>query len=263
MPYLKSVHFEIEKKRNFPFDIPAIKYSRNLELDKGVNIIVGDNGTGKSTLLESLAFKLNLPLISGYIGDKDGFDAARLLKDCLSFSWYREKISGFFFRAEDFSDFINSVENEKNKLKDSVRELEGEVPKHIIDQMLESQNYRLKQIRQDYGNDMQAYSHGEAYMKIFDLRIKKKGIYLLDEPEAALSPTRQIALIASISALSLQEDVQFIIATHSPILMAITNAKIFEITEDSMEVVAYEDTSHYRITKSFLNNPETYLRYFK
>lgn len=122
-------------------------------------------------------------------------------------------------------------------------------------------NYQLHQMRKQYGDDMQQYSHGEAYLKILHTRIGKKGIYLLDEPEAALSPIKQLSLISFILETLQQGQSQFIIATHSPTLMGIPQAFIYEIREDEMAKVKFEDTEHYLVTKNFPLNPETYLRH--
>jgi predicted ATPase len=106
---------------------------------------------------------------------------------------------------------------------------------------------------------MQAFSHGEAYLKILQTRIGDKGIFLLDEPEAALSPLKQLSLIFFIMEVLKNGNTQFIISTHSPMLMGIPEALIYEIQEDSMQEVNYKDTDHYRITKLFLDNPDHYL----
>lgn len=129
--------------------------------------------------------------------------------------------------------------------------------------MSESMNHTLRQMRRDYGEDMQAFSHGEAYLKIIQTRIQDKGIYLLDEPEAALSPLKQLSLIAFILDVLKKESAQFLIATHSPILMGIPEAMLYEIQEDGMQQVKYKETDHYRITKTFLDNPEYYLRHLR
>ena len=116
-------------------------------------------------------------------------------------------------------------------------------------------------MRKDYGENMQAFSHGEAYLKILQTRIGNKGIFLLDEPEAALSPLKQLSLIFFIVEVLKNKNTQFIISTHSPILMGIPGAYIYEIKEESMERVNYKETEHYRITHTFLNNPDQYLRH--
>ena len=184
MPFLRSFSINTSKTAPFPFNIPAVRAAKNVLLD-AVTIFVGDNGSGKSTLLEGLAMRLQLPLIGGHIRLTDGFEAAGLLQPYLQLEWKRETRKGFFFRAEDFSDFVNSVENERNKITSSLSDLEGVVDDSIIRQMSDSANYTLREMRKTYGDNMQAFSHGEAYLTILQTRIADKGIYLLDEPEAA------------------------------------------------------------------------------
>ena len=260
MPFLRSFSIKPGKTHPFPYNITAVKFARQVELDKGVTIFIGDNGCGKSTLLESIALKLNLPLIGGFIAKHRGFEAAKLLQPFTEIEMKRQTAKGFFFRAEDFSDFINSVDNDRRKIADSLHDLQGNVDDSIINQMSDSMNYSLYEMRKNYGDNMQAYSHGEAYLKILQTRVGDKGIYLLDEPEAALSPLRQISLLFLIVEILKSNNTQFIISTHSPILMGIPGARIYQITEDAMEQVDYKETDHYRITKTFLNNPDYYLR---
>lgn len=262
MPFIKSFAIDTEKQHPFPFNIPAVRFARQVGLNKQVTIFVGDNGCGKSTLLESIAYTLNLPLIGGAIVPSAGFEAASLLKPYLKINWARESRKGFFFRAEDFSDFVNSVENDRRKIADDLSDLRGVVDDSIIEKMTESMNYALYNQRKKYGENMQAFSHGEAYLKILQTRIGDKGVFLLDEPEAALSPLKQLSLIAFIMEVLKNNNTQFIIATHSPILMGIPNATLYEIREDEMQEVSYKETDHYRITKAFLDNPQTYLRHF-
>ncbi|MCW3106741.1 MAG: hypothetical protein JWQ09_1247 [Segetibacter sp.] len=263
MPFIKSFSINTDKQNPFPFNIPAVRFAKQISLDKKVTIFVGDNGCGKSTLLESIAYSINLPLIGGFIGSSAGFEAARLLKPYLKIEWTRENKKGFFFRAEDFSDFIDSVEKEKGKIARDLSELKGQVDDSIIERMSESMNYSLRQMRKNYGENMQAFSHGEAYLKILQTRIHNKGVYLLDEPEAALSPLKQLSLIAFILEVLKNENSQFIIATHSPILMGMPGATLYEIQDDSMQQVKYKETDHYRITKTFLDNPDYYLRHLQ
>ena len=261
MPFIKSFSIDSEKTLPFPFNVAAVQYAHDIELSSTITIFAGDNGTGKSTLLEAIAFKLNLALIGGFIKSHAGFEAARLLQPYLNIEWKRQTNRGFFFRAEDFSDFINSVEKEKNKIAGDLSELKGVVDDRIIEQMSETANFRLHQMRKDYGENMQAFSHGEAYLTILQTRIGDKGIYLLDEPEAALSPLKQLSLISFILEVLKDKNAQFIIATHSPILMGIPGATLYEIQETEMKQVSYKETDHYRITKTFLDNPEYYLRH--
>jgi predicted ATPase len=262
MPFIESFSINSDKQHPFPFNIPAVRFARQIALDKKVTIFVGDNGSGKSTLLESIAYSLKVPLIGGHIGSNASFEAAGLLQPYLDIRWRRQTSKGFFFRAEDFSDFVNSVERQRAKIRLQISELEGEVDESIIQKMTESMNYALHATRKNYGEDMQAFSHGEAFLTILQTRIGDKGVFLLDEPEAALSPLKQLSLIAFILEILKKGNVQFLIATHSPILMGIPGAKLYEIREDGMPEVGYKETDHYRITKTFLDNPEVYLRHF-
>ena len=263
MPFLQSFSIDTSNRHAFPFNVPAVLHARNITLSEGVSIFVGDNGSGKSTLLESLASKLHLSGIGGGIDMEDGdYAAAREIIPRLQITWNREqRTGGFFFRAEDFSNFLRGLDRERVKINQDLFELKGEVDDSIIKKLEESMNWKLRAMRKDYGDNMQAYSHGEAFLKILDTRMKGKGIFLLDEPEAALSPIRQLSLISMILQLAAKGNAQFIMATHSPILMGIPHATIYQITQDSMEQVAYRETTHYSITKNFLDNPEGFLRY--
>lgn len=261
MPFLRAFTIDSKRTSPFPFNIPAVIFAKQVAIDKNVTVFVGDNGCGKSTLLETLALSLNLPLIGGYIGDHAGFEAANILKPLMEIEWGRQTPAGFFFRAEDFSDFINSVDNERKKLDIDLGELKGHVDDAVIRQMSDSMNFKLSSMRKEYGEHMQAFSHGEAYLKIFEARIGKKGVFLLDEPEAALSPLKQLSLLFLIMESVKSQNTQFILATHSPIMMGIPGATIYEIKEDGMQKVTFEETDHYRITKTFLNNPNYYLRH--
>ena len=263
MPFIKSISLDTPRQHPFPYNIPAVKFAKQLSLESAVTIFVGDNGCGKSTLLETIALSLDLPLIGGHIKRHAGFEAATSLQDDLHIEWKRQTAKGFFFRAEDFSDFVNAVERENDRINADLSDLQGNVDEQIIRQMRDSMNYSLSEMRRQYGDNMQAFSHGEAYLTILQTRIQDKGIYLLDEPEAALSPLKQLSLIAFLLEVIKSGNAQFILATHSPILMGIPGAILFEILENGMQQVNYKETDHYRITKNFLENPDYYLRHLK
>jgi predicted ATPase len=262
MSFIRSFSINTNKKQPFPFNIPAVRFAKNIVLDK-INIFIGDNGSGKSTLLETIAYEINLPLIGGYIKEVKDFEAARVLKPYLKLDWKRDTQVGFFFRAEDFSAFLDKVEKERTKLKMQLSNLYGNVKEAVIEEMIENANHPLMEMRKKYGKDMLGFSHGEAYLEILQTRVGNKGIYLLDEPEAALSPLKQLSLIVFILEVLKHKNAQFIIATHSPVLMAIPGAWLYEITEDGMAQTEFTDTEHYRITKGFLDNPEAYLRHLQ
>ena len=261
MTYIQSINISTTKTNPFPYNISAVKFARNLDLSKQINFFIGDNGTGKSTLLETIAFRLQLPHMDGSDYSKKSFDAAIKLSADLDLKFNIDNPRGFFFRAEDFGNYLNSINRRDAGLHSHLKSLEGEVPEHIIRQMKDNANYQIHHMRQNYGQELTSFSHGEAYLKIIQEKVVSPGIYLLDEPEAALSPARQLSLIYQINAHLKHNMSQFIIATHSPIIMSIPNATIFEITDDSMKKTNLEETEHYKITKGFLNNPEMYLRH--
>lgn len=261
MTYISKINVDAPRANPFPFDVSAVKFAKNIDLDAPVIFFVGDNGTGKSTLIETLAYRLQLPHMDGSGYHKESFNASKILLPFLQVDYAIERTVGFFFRAEDFGDYLNSVDRSDAKLRSQLQDLEGEVPKHIIQEMKDNANEQLYHMRKNYGQELQSFSHGEAYMKIIQEKIRNRGIYILDEPEAALSPARQLSLISFIKEHLKTNMSQFIIATHSPILMSYPEALIYEITPESMKKTALEDTEHYIITKSFLNNPEMYFRH--
>lgn len=263
MSYLSSLSVIAERTHPFPYDVSAIKFAKDIDVSATVTFIIGDNGTGKSTLLETLALRLQLPHMDGFGYGKNCFKAARSLTPYLHLDWKIEKPRGFFFRAEDFGDLLNSIDREDARLHESFKDIYGEVPDCIIQEMKDNQNYQIYRMRQNYGQDLQGFSHGEAYLKIMDDTINGNGIFLLDEPEAALSPSKQLSLLYFIQEHLKTHMSQFIIATHSPMLMAYPGANIYEVTDKGMNKVSLEETEHYTITKSFLQSPESYLRFLK
>ncbi len=260
MPYISTVNYKLEKEHPFPYNIPAIKYAKNIDLSQTVNIIVGENGTGKSTFLETLAYRLQLPLMHGGYHGK-GFEAAKNLIKHLEVEYNIFRTIGFFFRAEDFGNLVNASDMRDRELHESIADIEGEVSDSIIQEMKDSQNFQLHHMRLKFGQDLQSFSHGEAYLHIMQQQIVGRGIYLLDEPEAALSPARQLALITFIRNHLRKHQSQFIIATHSPILMSYPQANIYEVSDSGMSKSSLEDLEHYSITKNFLNNPDSFLRF--
>ncbi|WP_179021342.1 AAA family ATPase [Winogradskyella forsetii] len=261
MPYLKTLNINTDRTHPFPYDIPAIKHAKHLDFSNIITFLVGENGSGKSTLLEAIACRLQLPHMDGVGYSKKSFDAAKTLLPYLELTWQIERSVGFFFRAEDFGDFLNSIHRADTSIASQLGDLGENVPKHIVDQMKDSANHQLHHVRKNFGQELDTFSHGEAYLQIMNQKINSRGIYLLDEPEAALSPARQLTLISFLNQHLKTHNSQFIIATHSPMLLAYPDATIYEITPNGMEKTALEDTEHYTVTKSFLNNPEAFLRH--
>ncbi|MCV6629141.1 MAG: AAA family ATPase [Flavobacteriaceae bacterium] len=261
MPYIHALHIDLAKNAPYPFDVSAIKYAKNLQFSKGVNFIIGENGCGKSTLLETLGMYLQLPHLDGNSYHKNCFSAAQQLVPFLQLEWGIQKASGFFFRAEDFGDLVNSVQRRDIELQNQLDYLVGDVPDKVIQQMKENANEQTNWVRKNYGQELESFSHGEAYLHILHQKVNRSGIYLLDEPEASLSPARQLSFLYFIQQHMALYQSQFIIATHSPILMAYPGANLLEIGQDGIQNTSLEACEHYSLSKQFLNNPESFLRH--
>jgi len=236
LPYLQKVSLkksEISSFDRYPFCIPAIKELDSIKFGKEMTIFVGENGSGKSTLLEAIAVGLGFNAEGGSKNFNFGTrnthsDLHKFLKFSKSFKQYKD---GFFLRAESF---YNVATN--------------------IDELDEEFSFG-PEIKKSYGgSSLHKQSHGESFTSLFIDRFGGDGLYLLDEPESALSPTRQLTALCRMRQL-IKKDSQFIIATHSPILMAYPGALIYQIDQSGIYPIKYEDTEHYYITKSFLNNP--------
>ncbi|MFE6857115.1 AAA family ATPase [Nocardia sp. NPDC057668] len=221
----------------YPFALPVVRCLVELELHPRVTFLVGENGSGKSTLLEAIATAWGFNPEGGTRNfnfstrgsHSELHEYLRLVKAV------HKPRDGFFLRAESFFNVATNIE-------DMDREPASAPP--LID---------------SYGGvSLHEQSHGESFFSLMLHRFGGDGLYVLDEPEAALSPSRQLAMIARMHEL-VRARSQFLIATHSPILMAYPDAWIYQIGEDGFERVEYEDTEHYRVTRTFLENPGKYL----
>lgn len=227
--YVELLRHKISSFNDYPFCLPAIRNLHTLPLHPQVTFLVGENGAGKSTLLEAIAVAWGFNpeggtknfTFSTRVSHSNLSQYLRLVKEAA------RPMDGFFLRAESFYNLATNIE-----------ELD------IID------SYG--------GRSLHEQSHGESFFATFMNRFSGRGFYIMDEPEAALSPLRQMALISRIHQL-VEADSQFIIATHSPILMAYPHAHIFQLDEQGFNKVAYEETEHYQIMKNFLNNREKML----
>lgn len=237
--YLLDVRLRRERISSFdafPFSLPAVKELGTLKLHPKVTFIVGENGSGKSTLLEAIA------TVWGFNpegGTKNFNFATRRSHSALhEFLTLGKSVKrakdGFFLRAESFFNVATEIE----KLD------EGPGGPPIIN------SYGFKSLHEQ--------SHGESFFALIMKRFGGHGLYILDEPEADLSPSRQLAMLARIHQL-VGMKFQFIIATHSPILMAYPDADLYQIEESGLVRTAYEETEHFLVTKAFLGNPERQL----
>lgn len=212
----------------YPYCLPAIKKLSSLKFHPKVTYIIGENGTGKSTLLESIA------IAYGFNPEGGTKNFNFFTKDTHSDLWENLKLikgvrkpeDGFFLRAESFYNLATNIDE-------------------------------IQTVDSYGGISLHCQSHGESFLSVITNRFRGNGLYILDEPEAALSPSRQMTLISAIHNL-IQNNSQFIIATHSPIVMAYPDSIIYELN-NGFEEVNYEDTEHYKIMKSFINNPKKFL----
>lgn len=221
---------KIEDFNSYPFSLPLIQRMDQLDLEHPVTFFVGENGSGKSTLLEGIAYQCGFHTAGGSRNNSYEVDQAdSALGKYLRLSWLPKLTNGFFLRAESFYQFASHIDN--------------------VDS---THNYG--------GKSLHHQSHGESFLTLFTQKFTKareQSIYLLDEPEAALSPARQLSLMRIIKDLSPRS--QFIIATHSPILLGYPNAEIISFDQDRLQPIDYQDTEHYQITRRFLENPKRIL----
>ncbi|MDQ1233825.1 putative ATPase [Paenibacillus sp. SORGH_AS306] len=221
---------KIEDFDSYPFSLPFIRHMDQLYLEHPVTFFVGENGSGKSTLLEGIAYQCGFHTAGGSRNNSYEVDQAdSALGKYLRLSWLPKLTNGFFLRAESFYQFASH-----------------------IDDVDSTHNYG--------GKSLHHQSHGESFLTLFTQKFTKareQSIYLLDEPEAALSPARQLSLMRIIKDLSPRS--QFIIATHSPILLGYPNAEIISFDQDRLQPIDYQDTDHYQITRRFLENPKRIL----
>ena len=248
----------------FPFTVPAIRTLEALTLERPVAFFVGENGSGKSTLLEGIASAARLPAIgSADVPRDETLAAQRRLGKALRLSWSKKATRGFFLRAEDFFGFTKRLARERAELLAQMRETTEQYRAQRRSAYAEGlaqlpSRVSLAAMEQRYGVDLDANSHGQSFLKLFQSRFVPGGLYLLDEPEAPLSPQSQLALLAMIGDMVAQK-AQFIIATHSPMLLAFPDAQIYSFDVTPVRAVAYEALDHVRITRDFLNAPDRYL----
>lgn len=261
MTWLRTLKL-LEKGEGHPFTLPVFSAFTELNFEAPVTFLVGDNGSGKSTLLEIIAAGMRLHSLGQQaIDDHPLMASARNALPAFRFVRSAPVRHGFFFRADDVTGFLQSVQRSVREHEDIAAELAASIPgdwgRERAVGMARSQSEALAS---RYGEDPFARSHGELYLDLFRARINKAGLYLMDEPETPLSPTNVLALIAMIQdAVAL--GAQFIIATHSPILMALPDAEILDVNESPPVPVSWDEVEHVSLTRAFLNHPDAFLRH--
>jgi predicted ATPase len=250
--------------REFPFNLPVVRTLPTLRFDRPVTFFVGENGSGKSTVLEAIAAGIPLPSVgSEELDQDDSMGPARRLASALRYGWSRKSRRGFFLRAEDFFNYGARVKALTAELERQAREYEETLEERPFAEgmryALGSAKWQVEELKRKYGEDLNARSHGESFLKLFEARITADGLYLLDEPEAPLSPLRQLAFLSLLKD-KVADGCQFLIATHSPILLAYPGAAIYSFDAQPVAPVAYEELEHVTLTRDFLCHPEAYLR---
>lgn len=238
-PYLRRILLEpdrVEDWNVYPFNLPLLR-DRDFELEftTPITIIVGENGTGKSTLLEAIGGlagydeagggKGYMPVDHGYALDRSG----KALAEAFRAHWLPKVTSGWFFRAETFFSVAR---------------------------------YLDKVAQEPFGGpppDFLSWSHGEGFMRFFEERCTSQGLYILDEPESALSPSRQVELLKLLQRTERGRKAQVIMATHSPLLMACPGARLLRISRFGLDEVDFRDTDHFRMMREFFSDPEAFL----
>jgi predicted ATPase len=239
--YVREVKLRRERIASFdqyPFSLPGVRNLHSLDLHPAVTFIVGENGSGKSTLLEAMAVAWGFNPEGGTRNFQFQTRASHspLHQYLLLVKGIKRPRDGFFLRAESFFNLGTDIER------------------------MDAEPADAPPVINSYGGrSLHEQSHGESFFALLTKRFGGNGFYILDEPEAALSPARQLAMMSRIHQL-VQKRSQFVIATHSPILMAYPNAWLYQITTEGLARIEYQQTEHYIVAKRFLSNTEAELQ---
>jgi predicted ATPase len=266
MRHLRAIRFgrpPSDLAATFPFTVPPIAglLGAELHFPAEVTILVGENGCGKSTLLEALATAAGSVTVGSEATERDrSLDHVRPLAALMRLVWSVKTRKGFFMRAEDFFGYTRRLHTAREEMEAEVRSIQADPHLTRTQRGLALQPYgrELGALRKRYGAGLDAISHGESFLALFKSRFVPGGLYLLDEPEAPLSPLRQLALVALIGECAAQREAQFIIATHSPIIMALPGATIYTLDGGAPAPITYEQSEHVRFLRDFLNQPQRY-----
>jgi predicted ATPase len=251
------------ENEDFPFNVPVLRWLRNIDFLSPVTFLVGENGAGKSTLLEAIACAAgSITVGSESISTDKTLDGVRKFARHFRLTWAKRTHRGFFLRAEDFFGYAKKLARIREDFEEEVKNVEEKYKNRSQLARTLAKAPLMKEIgalKERYGESLDGYSHGESFMTLFKSRFVPNGLYLLDEPEAPLSPLRQLAFISALKGM-VEQNSQFIISTHSPIILASPGATILSLEAASIRKVRYEDLEHVNLTKSFLNNPDAYLK---
>lgn len=248
----------------YPWNVPVVNSLDVLEFRAAVTFFVGDNASGKSTILEAIAAGLRATAVGSNDVDRDGtLQAARLLAAEMRFERRNQPRTRMFFRAGDIFGFIQRLSRTMHDLGDIEEEFRRKFKAGSTGQRLAMGTVRAQRLALEsrYGKEPDSRSHGELFLTLLASRLTPKGLYLIDEPEAPLSPRGQLQLIALIMD-RVRAGCQFIIATHSPMLLALTGANIYLFENGRISPSVYEELEHVKLVKSFLQDPRQFLKHF-
>ena len=232
-PFLTRVSLRADRVQPdvHPFSLPILADGLSLEFTTPVTFFVGENGAGKSSVLEAIAWSSGF---GSHGGSRDHrlveVEEGHVLGRALALSWRQRSSDGFYLRAETFHQFSSHLEASGTEF------------------------------RRYGGRSFHERSHGEAFLALFEHRFEH-GLYLLDEPEAALSPQRQLAFLGMMHELANRRAAQFIVATHSPMLLSLPGARVLSFEDGRIDEVPYHETEHFQLTRRFLNDPAQYFRH--
>ncbi|GAB4539880.1 MAG: AAA family ATPase [Anaerolineales bacterium] len=251
-------------KDHFPFTLDIIKSIQEIRFTAPVTFFVGENGSGKSTVMESIACAAeSITVGSESVKTDKTLAEVRRLSQYIRLSWSKRTRRGFFLRAEDFFGYAKSMRQAQEDLRRDAAQVERDYAgrsKLAADLARLPYQRELYDMQRRYGEGIDQRSHGESFMTLFQSRFAPGGLYLLDEPEAALSPSRQLTFLAALKQM-IEQEAQFIIATHSPILLAFPQADILLFEGGEIKRVKYEDLEHVQLTRDFLKKPDLFLKY--
>jgi predicted ATPase len=266
MFHLKSISLKLPASTPtvFPFTVPLLKTLPELHFTTPVTFFVGENGSGKSTLLEAIACAAGSITVGseGVETDKTLAEMRKLARH-FKLVWHKKTRRGFFLRAEDFFGYAKRLNQMRAELQEDLAAVDEAYQgrsKQAIGLAKMPYARELHELERRYGEGLDARSHGESFLTLFQTRFVPGGLYLLDEPEAPLSPLRQLTFLALLKQMVAQE-AQFIIATHSPLILAFPGATILSFDATPLRQMEYEALEHVTLTREFLNNPALYLKH--
>lgn len=262
MIFLRCVRYEpgSDVSEGYPFDVAVIAQLQTLSFPTAITFFVGENGTGKSTLLEGIAAGTDAIAVgSNDLRTDHSLEDARRLAGRLRFTWSRKTRRGFFLRAEDFLGYSRRTAQLVDDLSSITSAYDDQLEGYGLMLAKGAVDGQRAALVQRYGENLDNRSHGESFLHFFQERFVPGGLYLLDEPDTALSPQRQLTLLAMLKDM-VGRDAQFIIATQSPILMAFPDATIMSFDRCPAQVMPYDEIDQVVLARGFLADPDAYTR---